>query len=146
MQVKPTRRSNLFLLELIFAILFFSLAAAVCVRFFVKSHTLENESRDLNHAVSSVSSAAEILRNQEDPYKCLETQFPQGEYNGSDYLIYYNEDWELCSASDAAYTMEVQTNIDSSSILNGNIQLSKGDTSLYMLTVKKYIREGVHFQ
>ncbi len=40
--------SSLFLLELILAILFFSLASAVCVQFFVKSHLLSRDARNLN--------------------------------------------------------------------------------------------------
>ena len=65
MNKQPTRRSSLFLMELIIAILFFSLAATVCVRFFVKSYTLEQESQKLNHAVNAATSVAEIFRNQE---------------------------------------------------------------------------------
>ena len=42
--------STLFLLELILAILFFSLASAVCVQFFVKSRLLSRGAQNLNHA------------------------------------------------------------------------------------------------
>ena len=45
MQRKPAKRSSLFLLELIIAILFFCLASAVCVRFFVRSHVMEQIGR-----------------------------------------------------------------------------------------------------
>ena len=46
------KSSSLFLLELVLAILFFSLASAVCVQFFVKSHILSRDAQRLNHAVS----------------------------------------------------------------------------------------------
>ena len=78
MNKQPTRRSSLFLMELIIAILFFSLASTVCVRIFVKSHTLEQESIQLNHAVLAASSVAEIFRNQENPFEILEKQYPDG--------------------------------------------------------------------
>lgn len=53
--------STLFLLELVFAILFFALAAAVCVQFFVRSHVLSTEAKALNMAVNTVSSTAEMV-------------------------------------------------------------------------------------
>ena len=40
MERTPAKRSSLFLLELMIAILFFCLASAVCVQIFVKAHTI----------------------------------------------------------------------------------------------------------
>ena len=49
MKRKPTANpSSLFLLELIFAILFFSVTSAVCVQVFVKSHTLSTQAHGAN--------------------------------------------------------------------------------------------------
>ena len=137
MHRKPVRRSSLFLLELIIAILFFSLAATICVRFFVKSHTLEAESKDLNHAVTSAVSVAEILRSQEEPYACLQSHFPLGERSETSFQIYYDGDWKLCGASDAVYTTSLETACKDS-ILTGTITVSKGEASLYDLAVETY--------
>ena len=41
MERTPAKRSSLFLLELMIAILFFCLASAVCVQIFVKAHTIQ---------------------------------------------------------------------------------------------------------
>ena len=76
MQRKPAKRSSLFLLELIIAILFFCLASAVCVRFFVRSHVMEQETTELNLAVDQAVSAAEILRSGQDIVACLEDHYP----------------------------------------------------------------------
>ncbi len=54
-------KSSLFLMELIMSILFFSLAAAVCVQLFVQSHTLSKSSVELNHAVVECESLAELI-------------------------------------------------------------------------------------
>ncbi len=51
----------LFLLELVFSILFFSLASAVCVGLFAQSHERSRQARELNLAVNTVSSAAELV-------------------------------------------------------------------------------------
>ena len=57
--------SSLFLMELILAILFFSITSAVCVQFFVKSHLLSQESQVLTQAVNECSTIAEILRTSD---------------------------------------------------------------------------------
>ncbi len=54
------RSSSLFLLELIFSILFFSIASAICVQVFVQAHLLSLQSRVLNFAVTACSDAVEI--------------------------------------------------------------------------------------
>ena len=57
------RTSSLFLLELIFSILFFSVASAICIQIFVRAHTLSRDARALHTAVSACSDAAEIGSN-----------------------------------------------------------------------------------
>ena len=138
MHIQPTRRSSLFLLELMIAILFFSLSAAVCVRFFVKSHTLETQSMDLNHAVTAATSAAEILRSAEDPYNRLLKLFPSGDLGEDTFQIYYDFDWNPCTASKAAYRLILKTEY-TESFLTGSIQVYKNKTSLYTLTIEKYL-------
>ncbi len=54
-------RSSLFLMELIVAILFFSLASAVCMQLFAKAHTLSKKSINENHAVNEAVSLAETF-------------------------------------------------------------------------------------
>ena len=55
-------KSGLFLMELIMSIMFFSLAAVVCVELFVKSHTLSKSVVELNHAVVECDSVAEFIQ------------------------------------------------------------------------------------
>lgn len=55
-------KTSLFLMELIISILFFSLASAVCVRLFVKSHQISTHSVALNHSVRWCENIAELLQ------------------------------------------------------------------------------------
>ena len=64
--------SGLFLLELILAILFFSLASAVCVQLFVKSHLLSRQAEDLSLAVNECSDAAEIILSADNQPELFE--------------------------------------------------------------------------
>ena len=52
-------RSSLFLMELIIAILFFSLAGAVCIRLFVTAHSISQNTIARNHAITQTQNLAE---------------------------------------------------------------------------------------
>ena len=69
-------RASLFLIELILAILFFSLGSAICVRIFTQAALISKSAADLSFASSQVSSAASVIRFSDDPAKCAESFFP----------------------------------------------------------------------
>ena len=71
-------RSSLFLIELIIAILFFSLVSAVCLRAFARSHILTEN--------------AELLRAGES----VEAQ------------TFYSSSWDTCEEKKAAYMITVK--------------------------------------
>jgi len=54
--------SGLFLIEMIIAIGFFSLACAVCVQLFVKGHLMSVESNDISRSVIYAQNAAEAFK------------------------------------------------------------------------------------
>lgn len=137
MQTKPIRRSGLFLLELMIAILLFSLASTFCMLFFVKSDTLERQSYDLNHAVTASSSVAELLRYQKDPIASLEKHFPLGKQTEEGFVIYYNKSWRPCASFEAEYLLNAAIS-EENSVITGQINISKNEQSLYSLTIKKY--------
>ena len=57
------QQSRLFLLEITLEILIFSLASAVCLRCFSKSHILSTQAAELNQSVSQSENIAELLRS-----------------------------------------------------------------------------------
>ena len=141
MNNQPSRRSSLFLMELIIAILFFSLASTVCVRIFVKSHTLGQESIQLNHAVSAATSVAEIFRNQENPFDILERQYPDGIRNDNNYQFFYSGNWSLCNKEEAIYTVIADFTKDGY-FESADIQIVTSNQCIYDLFVKKYVDQG----
>lgn len=143
MQRKPAKRSSLFLMELIIAILFFCLASAVCVRFFVKSRLIERETTELSRAANYASSVAEIVRSGNDVAICLKEQYPEGTLGQTgDYTIYFNEGWEPCDETDAQYLLVLNLQ-DMEDFLTGNILVSdlQGDEEIYHLEIKKYLQK-----
>lgn len=84
MQTKNTSKSGIFLMELILSILFFSIAAAVCVKLFVTAHRLSDQSVNLNHAVAMAESIAEAFYGCNGNAGELEALFPDARMDQTD--------------------------------------------------------------
>ena len=82
MERTPAKRSSLFLLDLMIAILFFCLASAVCVQIFVKAHTTSRETQELNTALEKVSGYTELFL---------------ADALTEDTEVFYDADWQECS-------------------------------------------------
>lgn len=144
MPKKTAKRSSLFLLELIIAILFFILAATACVKIFVHSRQLENDSIALNQAVIACTSVAEILRSESDPYDMLQEVYPTGTATQDHFYIYYDNKWKLCSEADARFTVSLQTEY-TDDFQKGYISVLDQDVSIYQLEIETYLGEEVVF-
>ena len=114
------QQSRLFLLEITLAILFFSLASAVCLRCFAKSHILSTQAAELNQAVSQSENIAELLRSlpendRKDAQKIsnvLQLEYPAVNFSATD------------TATDMDTDIDTDTEIDSA-------QKSLGSWNLY---------------
>lgn len=112
MKRKSTRRSSLFLLELITAIFFFCLASTVCVRFFIKSHTLSQDVKNLDMAVNQTKVFAELLRDGSDLVTIFEDSHPGFLYAESDgsYTFYYDSSWTPSKQAEGAFRIRIRMN------------------------------------
>lgn len=95
MQTKNSSKSGIFLMELILSILFFSIAAAVCVKLFVTAHRLSDQSVNLNHAVAMAESVAEAFYGCNGNVGELETLFPDAGMDEQTMLTINNTDQGL---------------------------------------------------
>lgn len=100
MKTSSSSRSGLFLMELIISILFFSLAGAVCVKLFVNSHIISQNSVELNHALEWSQNVAEVFYgcngDMEQMAELFQNQF--GNCTSSDptqrFLLLFDDDFE----------------------------------------------------
>lgn len=151
------RSSSLFLTELILAILFFSIANAVCVQFFVKSHILSKKSHALNQAVNECSVIAEISRSSsdlDDTLTQLQDLFPDSDsmsdeaLNGyslseADVILYYDQDFTSCPEDEHAYELRVHfTEADLMLTADMDVTASDGD-SIYSLQTTNHLPRRV---
>lgn len=123
MKRTPARRSSLFLLECIIAILFFILTAVVCVCMFAKSYTISKDSEDLTMAVHLCSSYVE--------------EFRAGQSFAPEIRIFYDEDWAECKEANAAHILTITTNTKDDMIL-GHFAVD----DIFETSFEKYIGGG----
>ena len=115
--------SSLFLLELILAVLFFSVASALCIQIFTKAHLMSQDARDLNFAVNEVSSMAE--------------QMPDGTLQ--DAAAYYDSNYASCKKADAVYVLTVHYEPEDT-LLKAHISMDTvaDNRNIYTLDVTKH--------
>lgn len=108
-QHKQVKSSSIFLIELICAIFFFSLASAVCVQIFVKAHIMSQSSQKKNFAISECSSIAEILTTADSMTHIkerLDALYPASDQSAfPSVTLYYDENFEPCTVSSGAYRL-----------------------------------------
>ena len=145
-------KSSLFLMEMMIAILFFSLASAVCLRMFTKSSQMSKDTTNLNMAVNQAGNAAELLkaagqnpdqRSAQDTdedfpgLKFLLSEYPDAAVDSSKLLVSYDENWALCGEENGLYLMQI-TCAREESLLVYHIAVSEADSkdSIYSLDLK----------
>lgn len=151
MKQKPTANpSSLFLLELIFAIFFFSLASAVCVQVFVKSHTLSTEAHDLTQASRKTEDAAELITastSPEDITSLLEQAYTDSVTVSSDaFTVFYDADFVPCSQAKASWQLSGSWKLNGQ-LLDMQLDFTKpaagADTdALFQLHLQHHLQKG----
>ena len=113
------RKTGLFRMELIIAILFFSLAAAICIQLFVKSHMISERSIALNHSILLAQNTAEIFyATNGDPEKMAsllgcgessDTAAIADSDNASTLTLFYTDKFDCLDPAEAASAVFQQT-------------------------------------
>ena len=139
--------SSLFLLELILAVLFFSVASALCIQIFTKAHLMSQDARDLNFAVNEVSSMAEQISagtlhsdtaaSSDDTASDPSTQMPDDSLQ--DAAAYYDSSYTSCEKADAVYVLTVHYEPEDT-LLKAHISMDTIDDNrnIYTLDVTKH--------
>lgn len=139
--------SSLFLLELILAVLFFSIASALCIQIFTKAHLMSQDARDLNFAVNEVSSMAEQISagtlhsdtaaSSDDTASDPSTQMPDDSLQ--DAAAYYDSSYASCKKADAVYVLTVHYEPEDT-LLKAHISMDTiaDNRNIYALDVTKH--------
>ena len=151
-------RSSIFLMEIIIAILFFSLVSAVCLQVFVKAHNMTEETARLNMAVTVVGNTAEMTKAAESPDKVVDIVkevYPSAgsiatdadkedksnkEADGLGLPVGFDEDWKSCDtgSTDCRYILQA-TYDDTVSPVSWHIEIrTDADDVIYELNTEVY--------
>lgn len=112
-------RSSIFLIEIMIAILLFSLTGALCLRMFAKSRRLDDTAQATAMAASQAQNAMELMRHSASPDSsgqlsetdfwgdCILSQYPDAQKDADKVSVYYTENWEPCAKDNSVYRMDV---------------------------------------
>ena len=134
-------RSSLFLMEMIVTILFFSLAAAICVRCFVSAHMMGKETYELNHAIAIATGYAEVMRGTDGDINSIQAVYPESVKVDDSYLmIFYDSSFNPCDPEAAVYAGDV-TLTPNGAIQNMHVKIIRVEDSeiIYELDATKYM-------
>ena len=138
--------SSLFLMELILAILFFSITSAVCVQFFVQ------KSKVLAQAVNECSNIAELYDTSdsiEEALSLLEENYPdvfveRGIQSAA--VIYYDAAFSPCQKGAASYFLNAAFT-EENSMLKANIKVTdSGDSVVYELNTDHHVPRRTDYE
>ena len=101
-------KTSLFLMELIITILLFAACGAVCVRLFVTSYVMTQDTVELNEAVSIAQGFAEVMRGTDGDIDSVLEHYPDAIRGGDGFFeVFYDEDFEICGYENASYVSDV---------------------------------------
>lgn len=104
---RVSSRSSLLLIEIIIAILIFSVASAVCLQLFAKSHTLSKRTEELDIAVREATSVSELLAQGDTLKKNLTRFYPYADITPDSAVIYYDIDFQPCERRQSYFQMNI---------------------------------------
>ena len=107
MKPASSSRSDLLLMEMILAILFFSLISAICLQLFVKAHNMSQDTKELDAAVRQADSVASVLLQTSEPMKRIGEIYPDFSVDSTCGKIYFNSDFLPCAPEDSAYYLDI---------------------------------------
>ena len=117
-------------------ILFFAVAAAICLQGFAKANQLSLAQLEKDRAVVAVQSAAEVLK---DTRGDLETtaDILQGHFDGAAVTVSCDERWMPTSQpGNAAFTLRITPLPNDTPLLGcANIQALRGEEVIFQLSV-----------
>ena len=147
MKIELKRRyskSGLFLMELMIAILFFSLASAICIRLFAWAHLTSVSSSELSMATVTAQTAAECFKSADGSAEKLTQLLDGAQPAGNGVAVYYDRDWAPASESLAAYRLNVVLIEGNPVIARIDVEKMGGET-VFSLEVGEYLENEEYY-
>lgn len=143
-------KSNLLLIELILAILFFSMTVSICVKVIFTAHEIGRQNSVLTKATITGDSIVSIFKEQniDEADKIMAENFKSVK-DDKGWNLYFDREFNICSNENARYIMTVQISETSSYLRNVIIHLNdlqptkeNADSLVYSLNTANFIQGG----
>lgn len=141
---KVSSRSSLLLIEIIIAILIFSVASAVCLQLFAKSHTLSRQTQELDIAVREAVSVSELLTNGDSLEENLARFYPYADISSDSAVIYYDTEFQPCERQQSYFQMNVLPASRQDRIRAYTIAVCRGNNDATIYRMKTTAYEPLH--
>lgn len=103
--------SRIFLMELIVAILFFSIASAICLKMFAASRQMGKDTAAQNMAMNQAGNVAELLKSNPSADgtlpNCLLEQYPYAVIDMPEATVCFDAGFQHCNPQDAVYSLRI---------------------------------------
>ena len=141
MNIRSTSKSALFLMELMIAILFFSVAGAVSIQLFVNSHLLSESTVNTNQSILHSQTIAEAFTGTNADILELQKILQASPIGESSLELYFDQDWKACNEAIARFTATVSLRNESGLSYADIVFSDNTGLVLYQLTVSHYLQK-----
>ncbi|RKM55898.1 hypothetical protein D6853_10150 [Butyrivibrio sp. X503] len=123
MNSKNNARSSLFLMELIIAVFFFSLAAAVCIRLFVSAHLTAQKTTNLSHATVWSQNFSEAFYAGKGDIASIAQVYPEAYTTQDSVMLFFDDNWNISknAGSEVSYEAIITTSEKIASEVYGDV-------------------------
>lgn len=134
-------------MELIIAILFFSLASTVCIQLFAKSHLISRDTVNQNHAVTYAQNLAEAYIATEGDLSRIQTLFRHSKLDSDSSVVSFSFDkeWNIIDSPDASYIARLEGHQqDANGLISADITIISVENiqePLFSLHIRHHIAE-----
>lgn len=137
---RVSSRSSLLLIEIIIAILIFSVASAICLQLFAKSHTLSKQTEELDIAVREAVSVSALLTDGDAPEENLARFYPYADITSDSSVIYYDAAFQPCERQQSYFQMNILPSSRQDRIRAYTITVCKDSnrTTIYRMETTSY--------
>ncbi|MFV0362073.1 MAG: hypothetical protein ACK5LL_03165 [Suipraeoptans sp.] len=132
-------RSTILLIEIIIAICFFAVSSAICLQIFVKSHTISDDSKALDFAVTQTTSIGELLKNNPEIKSSLSDYYSGLTKENDQYVLFFDKSYNPCDKSDYYYRIVIEEGYnDGTALFTITMNKVKTLNPLYSLEIVSY--------
>lgn len=130
--------SSLFLLELLLNLLLFSVLMVVGLNFFIKAHTITNNTNTLHRAVTACNNVATLYETGDGSLTDIKRHYSDSIVTDTQAYIYYDRDFNECNSSNYTYILLIEITDNSNNLKNATINFSTESDTLYTINVCNY--------